>query len=172
MGGSSSCTTACARRRMWSLPIAWRLCPAARCISTTAADRRDASIVCACCRRRARDACLSPRPGCAHAIRARGDRGWGYRNHPFREILAEPGDGHAFFVKLASTGAMIEIGPRTTILQALRRAGIAIPSSCETERNSHLGCSPASRTTATSSSLKRSAVSEIATCVRALTVTC
>jgi MOSC domain-containing protein YiiM/ferredoxin-NADP reductase len=50
----------------------------------------------------------------------------------FEKFLAEIGDAQAFFVKIASTGAMIEVGPRATILQALRRAGITIPSSCET----------------------------------------
>jgi MOSC domain-containing protein YiiM/ferredoxin-NADP reductase len=50
----------------------------------------------------------------------------------FERFLANDVVGASFKVKIASTGALIDVDPRSSILQALRRAGLSIASSCET----------------------------------------
>jgi MOSC domain-containing protein YiiM/ferredoxin-NADP reductase len=50
----------------------------------------------------------------------------------FERFLAKDVFGASFKVKIASTGALIKVEPGSSILQALRRAGLSVASSCET----------------------------------------
>lgn len=49
----------------------------------------------------------------------------------FTEPLKQTADDRAFRVRLASTGAVVDVPAGTTILDAIRAAGITAPSSCE-----------------------------------------
>ena len=50
----------------------------------------------------------------------------------FERFLANDVVGPSFKIKIASTGAVIDVDSGSSILQALRRAGLSVASSCET----------------------------------------
>jgi MOSC domain-containing protein YiiM/ferredoxin-NADP reductase len=50
----------------------------------------------------------------------------------FERFVAKDAAGPSFKVKIASTGALIDVEPGSSILQALRRSGQSVASSCET----------------------------------------
>jgi MOSC domain-containing protein YiiM/ferredoxin-NADP reductase len=50
----------------------------------------------------------------------------------FERFLTRNAVSPSFKVKIASTGALIDVEPGLSILQALRRAGLSVASSCET----------------------------------------
>ena len=50
----------------------------------------------------------------------------------FERFLANDVVGPSFKIKIASTGAVIDVDSGSSILKALRRAGLSVASSCET----------------------------------------
>lgn len=57
---------------------------------------------------------------------------WSPERVHFEKFIAEPQNGQPFQIRIASTGQLIDVDGHTSMLQALRRAGYAVDSSCET----------------------------------------
>jgi len=77
--------------------------------------------------------CCGPR-GLMHSVREQ-TRHWPHGSVHFEDFgTSEPPQvlqDHAFTVKLASSGRIVAVPADTSILEALRREGIPVPSSCE-----------------------------------------